>query len=167
MRRRWLAAAVVAVCVLTVGALVALRYLDLAGTGEPAAALPESKRPDGPAGPAVPGDASAFVRDVTIPDGTEVPTGAHFVKTWELRNAGTVPWVDRYLRSYGGPGGCVSAERVPIPPTRPGETVAISVEVRAPDEPGYCQVYWKMVDAKDRLLLPGNRGVYYLVEVVD
>lgn len=33
-----------------------------------------------------------FVRDVTIPDDTELPGGTPFVKTWLLENNGDVPW---------------------------------------------------------------------------
>lgn len=38
------------------------------------------------------GDVSEFIADVTVPDGSEVRAGSTFVKTWELRNAGTVAW---------------------------------------------------------------------------
>ncbi|GHF20508.1 hypothetical protein GCM10017786_62950 [Amycolatopsis deserti] len=119
--------------------------------------------------PLVPGDASEFTGDVTVPDGTVVPTGARFVKTWEFRNTGTVPWVDRSLRREGGfgPGdGCQTPAVVPIPETPPGQSVRVSVEVRAPDEPGYCQVYFKMADSAGRLLLPGTRAAYCYVRVV-
>ncbi|NIH87665.1 NBR1-Ig-like domain-containing protein [Amycolatopsis granulosa] len=119
--------------------------------------------------PLVPGDASEFGGDVTVPDGTQVPAGGRFVKTWELRNTGTVPWVDRSLRREGafGPGdGCRTPADVPVPETRPGQVVRVSVEVRAPDEPGYCQVYFKMVDRAGRVLLPGTRAVYFFVQVV-
>ena len=120
--------------------------------------------------PLVPGDASELIGDVTVPDGTEVPTGSRFVKTWEFRNSGTVPWVDRSLRREGsfGPGdGCRTAETVPVPDTGPGQSVRVSVEVRAPDEPGYCQVYFKMVDDAGRMLLPGARAAYFFIRVVD
>lgn len=104
-----------------------------------------------------------------MPDGTEIPTGTRFVKTWEFRNTGTVPWIGRYLRregSFGDGDDCRTPHRVPIPRTMPGESVRVSVEVRAPDEPGHCQVYWKMVDGKGRLLLPGHRAVFFFVRVV-
>jgi hypothetical protein len=32
--------------------------------------------------------------------------------------------------------------------------------------PGYCQVYWKMVDERGKLLLPDNRAVFLSVKVV-
>src|SRR5207244_2217094 len=55
---------------------------------------------------AVPGDASAFVDD-TIPHGTVMSPGLLFVKTWRIRNAGSVAWRGRQLERQGpltGPG---------------------------------------------------------------
>lgn len=115
------------------------------------------------------GDASEFVSDVTVPDGSEVAAGSTFVKTWELRNAGTVGWIGRYLvraGSFGNPGECVTPERVPVPQTAPGEHVRVSVEVRAPGNPGHCQVYWKMADEQGHILLPHTRAVYFSVRVL-
>ncbi|WP_037306495.1 NBR1-Ig-like domain-containing protein [Amycolatopsis orientalis] len=126
--------------------------------------------PFGPASPSAPvGDASEFVADVTVPDGSEVRAGSAFVKTWELRNAGTVGWVGRYLvraGSFGNPGECVTPERVPVPQTAPGEHVRVSVDVRAPENPGHCQVYWKMADEQGHILLPQARAVYFSVRVI-
>lgn len=119
--------------------------------------------------PAGTGDVSEFVADVTVPDGTPVPAGSTFVKTWELRNAGSVGWIGRYLKrsgSFGGPDECVTPDRVPIPYTAPGEHVRISVEVRAPSSPGHCQVYWKMADSEGHLLLPDARAVFFSVRIV-
>lgn len=115
------------------------------------------------------GDVSEFVADVTVPDGSEVRAGSTFVKTWELRNAGTVGWVGRYLTragSFGNPGECATPDRVAIPPTAPGEHVRVSVEVRAPATAGHCQVYWKMTDDQGHLLLPYSRAVFFSVRVV-
>ncbi|PRX48975.1 Ig-like domain-containing protein [Prauserella shujinwangii] len=157
------------VAVTAAAAVVLLVAAGLVGSRLLGGSAPADESIDPSLAPLVPGDASEFGGDITVPDGTEVPTGSHFVKTWEFRNVGSVPWIGRYLRragSFGGPDECTSPERVPIPDTRPGESVRVSVEVRAPDRPGYCQVYWKMVDAEGRLVLPNHRAVFYLVRVV-
>ncbi|WP_372663788.1 NBR1-Ig-like domain-containing protein [Amycolatopsis kentuckyensis] len=149
-RRRWaaygLAAAVVA------GLVVAL-FLVFGPTSaqEPAA-----------------GDVSEFVADVTVPDGTAVPAGSRFTKTWELRNAGSVGWIGRYLvrsGSFGSPDQCRTPDRVPVPYTAPGEHVRISVDVQAPPAAGHCQVYWKMADSEGHLLLPEARAVFFSVRI--
>jgi hypothetical protein len=64
-----------------------------------------------------------------------VRANSRFVKTWELRNAGTIGWIGRYLKrsgSFGSPDECLTPARVPVPATQPGDNVRISVEVQAP-----------------------------------
>jgi hypothetical protein len=38
--------------------------------------------------------AADFLYDVTIPDGTRVQPETRLMKTWRIRNAGTVKWTD-------------------------------------------------------------------------
>ncbi|MGW5720606.1 NBR1-Ig-like domain-containing protein [Amycolatopsis sp. NPDC003865] len=114
------------------------------------------------------GDVSEFVADVTVPDGSAVPAGSRFTKTWELRNAGSVGWIGRYLirsGSFGSPEQCRTPDRVPVPYTAPGEHVRISVDVQAPPSAGHCQVYWKMADSEGHLLLPDDRAVFFSVRI--
>lgn len=117
----------------------------------------------------VPGDASEFVRDVTIPDGTVVAVNQHFQKVWEIHNIGSVTWHDRYLQrmdAAAAPGTCQTPARVPVGHTSPGQHAYVSVNAVAPPTPGTCWVGWKMVDAAGHLLLPGYRPMYFLVHVV-
>lgn len=115
------------------------------------------------------GDSSEFVADVTIPDGTVVRPNQEFVKTWKLRNTGSVHWRDRYLRRIDmpmGPDDCQTPDRVPINDTAPRQEVSISVDVRAsPSAPVDCKVHWKMVDGSGNVLLPGYRPIYFEVRV--
>lgn len=120
-----------------------------------------------PVAPPIAGDAVAFVGDVSIPDGTVVRPGERFVKTWELRNTGTVSWVGRYLvrlPSTDG-AGCRTPDRVPVPSTEPGATARVSVVVDAPGRPAGCKVYWKLVDERDRPYFPLSRPMYFDVVV--
>ncbi|MQA77362.1 MAG: hypothetical protein GEV10_02585 [Streptosporangiales bacterium] len=125
--------------------------------------------PTTPPGPATPGDASRFIRDVTIPDGTIVKPGRKFQKVWEIQNAGKVAWRDRYLQRLDeslGPTDCRTPRRIPIGNTYPRERVKISVTVTAPSTaPADCMVRWKMVDRSGRQLFPSSRPVYFLVHV--
>jgi hypothetical protein len=105
------------------------------------------------------GDASEWGREVSVPDGTLVQPGEVFNKSWELRNAGTVPWHGRFLSRLGASEGDdvpQSPARVPIPDTEPGESVTISVPVRAPESPGEYQVHWKMTDQHGRQYFPSD-----------
>src|SRR5262249_39160210 len=122
-------------------------------------------------GPLVPGDNATFVADLTIPDGTTVDVGQRFVKTWKIRNSGTVPWHHRYEQRQGlrqGKGLWWTPDRVPVPDTLPGADTIIRVTVVAPDLPGSCRVDWKMTDSQDRLFFPNlTDGIYFVVNVVN
>ncbi|WP_028661591.1 NBR1-Ig-like domain-containing protein [Saccharomonospora saliphila] len=115
------------------------------------------------------GDASEFLGDVTIPDGMVVRPDQQFVKTWKLRNSGSVHWHNRFLQRIDlpvGPNDCQTPERIPINDTAPRQEVTISVDVRAPSAaPAACKVHWKMVDESGQLLLPGYRPIYFEVRV--
>jgi hypothetical protein len=120
--------------------------------------------------PAVPGDDSRFVADVTVPDGSRIPVDEDFVKTWEIQNVGSAVWENRFLQREGptdGPGLCSSAPRVPIPRTRPGASVQISVRFRAPGLPGSCYTEWKMVDADGRYFFPAKVSLYMDIQIVE
>jgi transcriptional regulator with XRE-family HTH domain len=95
------------------------------------------------------GDASSFVADITVPDGTVMPPGFIFEKVWRICNVGTVPWIGRWLARDGapsGPGIPQSPPKVRINDTMPDEEVDIAVPVRAHPLDGTSQARWKMVD---------------------
>ncbi|TDE21389.1 hypothetical protein E1295_46745 [Nonomuraea mesophila] len=124
---------------------------------------PATSRPT-PAQTVSPRDDSVFEGDVTYPDGSVVEQGAAFDKVWRIRNAGTVPWQDRYLtRMNDTP--CKAPERVGIGPVLPGETVDITVRVRAADSPGRCKIFWKMTDEDGTPLLAGKKPIFLDVTV--
>ncbi|WP_051792454.1 NBR1-Ig-like domain-containing protein [Amycolatopsis jejuensis] len=123
----------------------------------------------GDAGARIPGDNTKFISDVTVPDGTTIRTGETVLKVWELQNAGSVVWHERYLQRMDlppGPGACRTPERVLIGDTAPGDHVMVSVPVTAPDSPGRCWIGWKMVDASGAEFFTTRRPVYVLVTVV-
>jgi len=126
-------------------------------------------------------DRSAFMRDVTLPDGEPMVLGQRFCKTWELQNVGRVVWEGRHLRCQDdevviyarngerlniAPSLLPDERRVPIPRTLPGETVQISAWFTAPDVPGSVLSYWKMVYADDTLCFPDNQGVWVKLRIV-
>jgi transcriptional regulator with XRE-family HTH domain len=105
---------------------------------------------------AVEGDASAFVDD-TIPHGTLMTPGMFFVKTWRIRNAGTVHWQGRRLERQGpltGPGLITSPRYVPISDAEPGEIIEIEVPLKAPGYDCSSIAYFKMVDEQGFLCFP-------------
>lgn len=91
---------------------------------------------------------SAFVADVTVPDGTEFKPGEDFEKAWSIQNTGSCMWDDGYVLKYLG--GKLDGYDVPIDQTRefvkPGEIREFKVNLTAPLAEGYYEDCWKMVD---------------------
>lgn len=126
-------------------------------------------------------DRSAFVGDVTLPDGAPVLAGSRFLKTWELQNVGTVPWRDRFLVCLDeevvvytrdgeslrvASGLAPDCARVPVPETPPGEKTCLDVWFTAPDTPGTVLSYWKMAYADGSLCFPDSRGLWAKLRVI-
>lgn len=118
---------------------------------------------------AVPADKTLFIKDVTVPDGTSVPVNTTFVKTWRVKNIGNVVWKDRYLKRITPLSShiCSSPAMVPIPETRPGETIDISVTFKTPHLPGSCRTDWKTSDSRGNLYFPDMHGLFSIVTVVE
>jgi transcriptional regulator with XRE-family HTH domain len=117
------------------------------------------------------GDESTFVADIT-PDAIIMPPGFQFEKIWRLKNSGTVPWVGRQLRRVGPPAGLgipSSPLQVQIPDTMPGQSVDITVPMRAHNQPGTAEVHWKMADDAGYEFFPDRypEGIFTTVIVRD
>jgi hypothetical protein len=88
------------------------------------------------------------VTDVTIPDGTLLDPGESFTKTWRLKNSGTCSWTPSYAVVFG------TGDSMSGPVTQaltgnvnPGQTMDISVDLKAPATPGDYTGYWKLRNA--------------------
>jgi hypothetical protein len=108
-------------------------------------------------------DSAVYVTDVTIPDGTTFQPGDTFKKTWQIKNAGTSTWTTAYRLAYvagdqmGGPAS------VPVPnEVGPGQTVNISVDLKAPADSGEYTGYWRMMNANGKLF---DSSVYVKISV--
>lgn len=90
-----------------------------------------------------------YLRDVTIPDNTEMPPAQVFTKTWLVENSGACLWEPGFeVVMVGGMamGGSPFklAQRV-----GPGGTIQISIKMVTPTtQTGVVQGTWKMSDAK-------------------
>lgn len=90
-------------------------------------------------------DRMQFEEDITIPDGTVVRPGQHFVKTWRIKNIGTCMWTPEYRFFFSGGDQMSSAKEVFLPAAvAPGSVLDISVEMIAPSKPGEYKSYWKL-----------------------
>jgi len=107
---------------------------------------------------AVEGDASTYVDD-TIPHGTLIAPGQLFLKTWRVRNSGTVTWRCRRLERQGplnGPGLIRSERYIEVPDTEPGEIATVEATLQAPGYDCTSIAYFKMVDQEGLLSFPDS-----------
>jgi uncharacterized protein YkwD len=90
-------------------------------------------------------DSAVLLRDVTIPDNTQVNPGETFIKTWEFQNNGDCPWTDYTVRFTAGDQ--MSAPvTAPIQTTFSGGKVNVSVELTAPISNGTYTGYFTLND---------------------
>lgn len=92
-------------------------------------------------------DNSAYISDVTIPDGTTLTPGATFTKTWSLQNTGTCDWTTSYsIAFYSGNvmSGVTTTLSEAVAVTSSGN---ISVVLTAPSSTGSYTGYWRLQNA--------------------
>ena len=135
-------------------------------------------------------DAVGFLGDITCPDNCMVGVNSKFTKVWEIQNTGLLVWrgrrlvcVDEWLEVRVVPaadtkGGrwfraparqrCLipATREIPIPDTKPGGAVRLSVEFTTPPFPCTTISYWKMVDESGAFCFPNQEGLSCLVQVV-
>ncbi len=91
-------------------------------------------------------DNSAYVEDLTIPDGTILTPGETFVKTWAIRNTGSCTWKEGYsVTLHEGDsmaGGATELGKTIIS----GKEAKITVFLAAPDLEGTYKGTWIMVN---------------------
>jgi len=106
-----------------------------------------------------PCNAAQFIKDVTVRDGTTFKAGERFTKTWRIKNIGTCTWDKNYdlvFASGNAMNGPVSQDLSKS--VSPGQTIDISVDLRAPFSPGQYKGYWMLRDTSSRVFGTGARG---------
>jgi hypothetical protein len=126
----------------------------------PAATLP-------PAASATPVcDQAQFVKDITIPDGSQISPGAAFTKTWRLRNAGACNWSGYTLVFDSGDlMGATSPQSIGT--VAIGQEVDLSVNFTAPTSSGSYRSYWRIRNSSGVLIpvLGGTQGKSFFVDI--
>lgn len=115
-------------------------------------------------------DWAAFVKDVTVPDGSLFEAGEMFTKTWRIKNRGTCTWTPDYMLVFtsGDAMGETTALRLPGY-LAPGQTVDISVTLTAPARAGQYTGYWMFRNPSGMLFGSGdnaNKAIYVEIEVL-
>jgi len=87
-------------------------------------------------------NSASFVTDVTIPDNSEMEGDTHFVKTWRVVNTGTCIWAADYTVAHYAGERMSSPVSAPLVLTYPGQTLDISVSLKAPNAVGTHKGYF-------------------------
>lgn len=107
-----------------------------------------------------------FVTDVTIPDGTEIPAGTTFTKTWRIQNNGSCTWTSGYLAVFDSGDRMNAPDAVAVTGgTVPyGGTADISMTLKAPDTAGTYKAFFRLRAPEGTLFGVGG-GVAFYVEI--
>lgn len=101
----------------------------------------------------------AFVKDVSIPDGTILAPGETFTKVWRLKNRGTCTWTSDYMLVFSSGSQMGSTTAVRLPGTvAPGQTVDVSILLTAPFTPGSYSGYWILRNPSGALFGTGEKA---------
>jgi hypothetical protein len=93
------------------------------------------------------GEFATYDGDVDVPDGTVFAPGTHFVKTWRIKNAGTITWSPAFHWHFEAGTLMSSIMGVSAPTTAPGYSAVFSVPMMAPLQTGVYTSFWQMTDA--------------------
>jgi len=97
--------------------------------------------------------------DVTIPDDSLIPAGQAFTKTWKLVNAGTCIWTTNYSVRFFYGDRMGAPDILPLQAAiLPAQSVEISIDMVAPQNPGTYQGNWKLSNAAGALFGIGPDG---------
>lgn len=86
-----------------------------------------------------------FVTDVTFPDGTYAAPGSNIYKVWRVKNTGSCTWNTGYKLVFSGGDQLGGPVAVNLPYcVAPGQSVDISVNLRAPMQSGIFYSNWML-----------------------
>ncbi len=102
--------------------------------------------PATPTATPIPCDRGQFVKDVTIPDDTQIAAGTTFVKTWRIQNNGSCTWTSSYALVFYNGDAMSGPASAPITngTVPPGSTIDISATLIAPTTPGTYKGNWRL-----------------------
>jgi hypothetical protein len=97
--------------------------------------------------------------DITILDGERMSPGQEFSKTWRLLNAGSCTWTTNYAIVWFSGDILAAVREQPFgAAVKPGDSVDITVDMIAPNQPGQHQSNWKLRSASGDLFGIGPTG---------
>ena len=111
-------------------------------------------------------DQASFVSE-TIPDGTDYKPGETFTKTWTLKNTGSCTWTADYDVVFVSGNSLSAAAATPLTNAvvPPGETVKISINLKAPSSTGSYKGDFKLRNKNGVLFGIGEQNKTFWVEI--
>jgi hypothetical protein len=106
-------------------------------------------------------DDAAFVSDASVPDGSQITAGTAFIKTWKVKNTGTCAWGTAYQIRWSHGEKMSGASTALSAAVQPGETVEVSINLKAPAKAGTYGGYWRLFNNNGYAF-----GMYYSVIIV-
>lgn len=100
-------------------------------------------------------NSALFLSDVTIQDGTNVPPGQVFTKTWRLRNDGTCIWNSGYTLNFISGDRLDGAAAIPLRETAPGAELELSAVLTAPATDGAFAAFYEIRDPAGKIVPVG------------
>jgi hypothetical protein len=99
--------------------------------------------------------------DVTYVDGTKVAADTSFVKTWRITNIGSCTWTSGYSLIFdsGDQMGAPSSVQLTPGSVLPGNSVEISVQLKAPHAKGTYQGFFRLKSPDGSIFGIGSTGV--------
>lgn len=137
----------------------------LPATKTPAASRTPTETPGTPfptgSAPAACRDGAILVQDVTIADGTNVPYGSKFTKTWQFQNSGSCPW-SGYTIAFVSGDRMSAPDSAPVPNTTPKSTVNVSVDLVAPTTDGIYAGFYELRNSTGKPLAIGTYKTFWV-----
>ena len=108
----------------------------------------------------IPCDRAQFVKDLSVPDNTEIAAGTTFVKTWRIKNNGSCTWTSGYALVFYNGDAMSGPASAPITTgtVPPDSTIDISVTLIAPTTTGTYKGNWRLRNAGGALFGIGENA---------
>jgi hypothetical protein len=106
----------------------------------------------------------AFIKDINIPDNTEMTTGQVFTKTWRVNNNGSCAWESGFKVIFTSGDAMDGTPFTLTEDVDPGGSIEVSVDLTAPSTVGSYQGNWRMTNEGGVFF---GDNFYVLIAVVD
>ena len=106
-------------------------------------------------------DAAVLLQDVTIADGTNMPSGGKFTKTWQFMNTGSCAWTNYSIAFVSGDR-MGAPDSASVPDTAPKSNVNVSVDLVAPASDGAYTGYFELRNASGQALSIGIEKTFWV-----